>query len=195
MHEQFLVALRVHNPGRYEVQRLTDLLQVAAQEKRQYEITVTALEEAIASRNDRIYALELEGGQFRSAWARAEGLIEEERDDPEQLQQTIDGLYAEVSYLKEQLLSAQRRAATAEERCQQLEATLEAQIESGGMFVGDDQENPLLPGPAQPAADPLKLASARQGSGRSGLGASRTFTSVMRAGQHRSGSTQRILIC
>lgn len=46
VHEQFLAALRAHNPARYEVQRLTDLLQVAAQEKRRYEITVAALEEA-----------------------------------------------------------------------------------------------------------------------------------------------------
>ena len=61
VHEQFLVALRVHNPARYEVQQLTDLLRAAAQEKRQYQITVVALEEAIASRNDKIYALELEG--------------------------------------------------------------------------------------------------------------------------------------
>ncbi len=54
VHEQFLAALREHNPARYEVQRLTDLLQVAAQEKRQYQVTVAALEEAIASRNDKI---------------------------------------------------------------------------------------------------------------------------------------------
>ena len=73
VHEQFLVALREHNPARYEVQRLTDLLQVAAQERRQHDITVVALEEAIASRNEKIYAFELEGRELRSAWTRTRG--------------------------------------------------------------------------------------------------------------------------
>jgi transcriptional regulator with XRE-family HTH domain len=59
VHEQFLAALRGYNPARYEVQRLTDLLRAAAQEKQQFQITAAALEEAIASRNEKIYALEL----------------------------------------------------------------------------------------------------------------------------------------
>ena len=136
VHEQFLVALREHNPARYEVQRLTDLLQVAAQERRQYEITVTALEEAIASRNEKIYALELEGRQLRAAWARAEGLLEEERKHRERLEQTIDTLYTQVGYFKEQLLSAQQRAAEAEGRCGELETRLDA---AGALLRDDDQ--------------------------------------------------------
>jgi transcriptional regulator with XRE-family HTH domain len=136
VHEQFLVALRAHNPARYEVQRLTDLLQAAAQEKRQYEITVAALEEAIAGRNDTIYALELEGRQLRAAWARAEGLLEEEREHRERLQQTIDSLNTEVSYFKKQLLSAQQRATVAEEKCQELEGRLD----SAGALLPDEYQ-------------------------------------------------------
>jgi transcriptional regulator with XRE-family HTH domain len=134
VHEQFLVALRAHNPARYEVQRLTDLLQAAAQEKRQYEITVGVLEEAIASRNDKLYELELEGRQLRSAWARAEGLLEEERKHRERLQEEMDSLYTEVSHFREQLLSAQRRAAAAEERCRELES----QLDSAGALLPDE---------------------------------------------------------
>ena len=131
VHDQFLVALRVHNPARYEVQRLTDLLVATAQERQQYEITVAALEEAIASRNDKIYALKLEGRQLRSHWARVEGLLEEER---ERLQQTMDSLNAEIVYLKEQLLSTQRRAAAAEERCRELEK----QLDSAGALLQEE---------------------------------------------------------
>jgi transcriptional regulator with XRE-family HTH domain len=137
LHEQFLIALRVHNPARYEVQRLTDLLQAAVQEKRQYDITVAALEEAIASRHDKIYELELEGRQLRSAWARAEGLLEEERQQREHLQQEIDSLYAEVRRFQEQLLSAQQQTAEAEERCHELEARLDA---AGALLPDEDQE-------------------------------------------------------
>lgn len=136
VHEQFLVALREHNPARYEVQRLTDLLQVAAQERRQYEITVAALEEAIASRNEKIYALELEGRQLRSAWIRTEGLLEEERQHRKRLEQTIDSLYAQVSYFKEQLLSAQQRATEAEGRCWELEARLDV---AGALLQDEDR--------------------------------------------------------
>lgn len=139
VHEQFLAALRAHNPARYEVQRLTDLLQAAAQEKRQYEMTVAALKEAIASRNEKIYALELETRQLRSAWARAEGLLDGER---ERLRQTIDSLSVQVSYLKEQLHSAQRRAARAEERCRELEARLDA---AGALLQEEDQETAAPP--------------------------------------------------
>jgi transcriptional regulator with XRE-family HTH domain len=162
VHEQFLVALRVHNPARYEVQRLTDLLQAAAQQKRQYEITVAALEEAIASRNDKIYALELESRQLRTAWARAERLLEEEREHREHLQHTIDNLYTEVGYFKEQLLSAQRRAAAAEERCQQLEARLD----SAGALLEDEEQRTapkVTTGPPEapetPALQPRDLTS------------------------------------
>lgn len=136
VHEQFLVALREHNPARYEVQRLTDLLEVAAQERRQHEITVIALEQAIATRNDEIYALELEGRQLRAAWARAEGLLEEERKHRKRLEQTIDTLYTQVSQFKEQLLSAQQRAAEAEGRCRELETRLDA---AGALLQDDDQ--------------------------------------------------------
>lgn len=150
VHRQFLVALREHNPARYEIQRLTDQLQVAAEEKRQYEITVTALEEAIASRNERIYALEREGRQLRSAWARTEALLDEERNHRERLQQTIEDLYSEVSYFKEQLLSAQQRATQAEDRCRELEARLD---EAGALLPDDNQStgsrlNELGPGSA-----------------------------------------------
>jgi transcriptional regulator with XRE-family HTH domain len=155
VHEQFLAALREHNPARYEVQRLTDLLQAAAHEKRQYQLTVTALEEAIASRNDKIYALELEGRQLRSAWARAEGLLEEERKQRVHLQETIEGLYAQVSHFKEQLLSAQRQAAEAENRCRELEARLD----TAGAGLHDEDQQTAAPqvtgspieGPAAPA--------------------------------------------
>jgi transcriptional regulator with XRE-family HTH domain len=137
VHEQFLAALRAHNPARYEVQRLTDLLQAAAQEKRQFRITVAALEEAIASRNDKIYALELEGRQLRPAGARAEGLLEDERKQRMRLQQTVDALYAQVGYFKEQLVSAQRRAAEAEDRCRELEARLD---EAGALLPNEDPQ-------------------------------------------------------
>jgi transcriptional regulator with XRE-family HTH domain len=158
VHEQFLAALREHNPARYEVQRLTDLLQAAAHEKRQYQLTVTALEEAIASRNDKIYALELEGRQLRSAWARAEGLLEEERKQRVHLQETIDSLYAQVSHFKEQLLSAQRQAAEAENRCRELEARLD----TAGARLHDEDTQTAAPqvtdgpvkGPAAPAPQP-----------------------------------------
>jgi transcriptional regulator with XRE-family HTH domain len=136
VHEQFLVALQVHNPARYEVQRLTDLLQVAAREKRQYEITVAVLEEAIASRNDKIYELELEGRQLRSSWARTERLLEEEKKHREHLQQAMDSLYTEVSVLSSRLVSAQRRAASAEERCRELEARLDS---AGALLPDGDQ--------------------------------------------------------
>jgi len=141
VHEQFLVALQVHNPARYEVQRLTDLLQVAAREKRQYEITVAALEEAIASRNDKIYELELEGRQLRSSWARTERLLEEEKKHRERLQQAMDSLYTEVSVLNSRLVSAQRRAASAEERCRELEARLD----SAGALLADGDQGTAAP--------------------------------------------------
>lgn len=137
VHEQFLAALREHNPARYEVQRLTDLLQAAAREKRQYEITAAALEEAIASRNEKIYTLELEGRQLRSGWAGSEGLLEEERRRRVHLQETLEGLYKQVSYLKEQLRAAQRRAADAEGRCRDLEGQLDA---AGALLPDEDQQ-------------------------------------------------------
>jgi transcriptional regulator with XRE-family HTH domain len=136
VHEQFLAALRERNPARYEVQRLTDLLQVAAQEKRQHEVTMSALEEAIASRNDKIYALELEGRQLQAAWVRNEQLLEEERRQRVQLQETLGGLYTQVSYLKDQLNLAQRRAAGAEDRCRELEGRLDA---AGALLPDEDQ--------------------------------------------------------
>jgi transcriptional regulator with XRE-family HTH domain len=144
VHEQFLVALREHNPSRYEIQRLTDLLQVAAQEKQQHELTVTALREAIASRNDKIYALELETRQLRSGWARVEGLLEEERRQRERLQETIDSLYLEVIHLKEQLISAQQRAVEAEDRCLELEVQLDA---AGARLQEETELLQLAPGP------------------------------------------------
>ena len=140
VHEQFLAALREHNPARYEVQRLTDLLQAAAHEKRQYQLTVTALEEAIASRNDRIYALELEGRQLRSAWARAEGLLEEERKQRVHLQETIGSLYAQVSHFKEQLLSAQRQAAR-----RRTLPELEARLDTAGARLHDEDRQTAAP--------------------------------------------------
>jgi transcriptional regulator with XRE-family HTH domain len=126
VHEQFLAALREHSPARYEVQRLTDLLHVAAQEKRQHQVTVSALEEAIASRNDRIYALELESRQLQAAGGRNEQLLEDERRQRAQLQETLNDLYRQVSNIKEQLNLAQRRAAGAEDRCREVERRLEA---------------------------------------------------------------------
>jgi transcriptional regulator with XRE-family HTH domain len=145
VHEQFLIALREHNPARYEIQRLTDLLQVATRERQQYGFTVTALEEAIASRNDKIYALELESRQLRSGWASAEGLLEEERRQRERLQETIESLHLEVAYLKEQLVSAQHRAAEAEDRC----LVFEVQLDAAGARLHDGE---------QQAAEPLQLA-------------------------------------
>jgi transcriptional regulator with XRE-family HTH domain len=145
VHEQFLVALREHNPARYEVQRLTDLLEVAALERQQHRLTVTALQEAIASRNDKIYALDLETRQLRSGWASAEGLLEEERRWRERLQETINSLYLEVTYLKDQLVSAQQRAVEAEGRCLELEIRLDA---AGAFLQGEDQN----------VAEPLQLA-------------------------------------
>jgi transcriptional regulator with XRE-family HTH domain len=136
VHGQFLVALRAHDPARYEVQRLTDLLQLAAEEKQLHETTVAALEEAIASRNDRIYKLELQGRQLRSAWARAEGLLEEEKGRRERLEQVMEGLHAEVRALKAQLVSAQRRAAAAEERCRELETRLDS---AGALLLPPDE--------------------------------------------------------
>jgi ABC-type multidrug transport system ATPase subunit/ABC-type multidrug transport system permease subunit len=136
LHGQLLVALRVHQPHRYHVQRLTDLLQAAVQEKRQYDMTVTALEEAIASRKDKIYELEREGRQVRSAWARAEALLEEERQQRERLQEAIDALATEVLYLKERLTAAQRQAAEAEQRCR----GLEARLDSAGAFLPDEDQ-------------------------------------------------------
>jgi transcriptional regulator with XRE-family HTH domain len=163
VHEQFLVALRAHNPARFEVQRLSDLLQVAAQEKQQYEITVAALEEAIASRNDKIYELELEGRQLRSAWARTEGLFEEEKKHRERLQQAMDSLYTEVSTLKARLVSVQRRAAAAEERCWELEA----QLDSAGARLPDEERGTTTPGPARGAAAlPPRPQSPAPGKGR-----------------------------
>ena len=50
VNEQFLAALKVGSPSRYEVQWLTDLLEVASQEKRQREVTVAPIEEAVISR-------------------------------------------------------------------------------------------------------------------------------------------------
>lgn len=137
VHEQFLSALRQHNPARYEVQRLTDLLHAAAREKRQHEITATALEEAIASRNEKIYTLELEGRQLRAGWAGSDGLLEEERRRRVHLQETLEGLYKQVSYLKEQLLAVQRRAADAEDRCRELEGQLDA---AGARLPDEDQQ-------------------------------------------------------
>ena len=136
VHEQFLVALQVHDPARYEVQRLTALLEVAAKEKQQYEITVRALEEAIASRNDKIYDLELEGRHLRSVRGLTEGLLEQERRHRERLQEATDGLHMEVRALRAQLASAQRRAAVAEERCFELEARLD----SAGALLRDDYQ-------------------------------------------------------
>jgi transcriptional regulator with XRE-family HTH domain len=163
VHGQFLVALQAHNPARYEVQRLSDLLQVAAQEKRQYEITVAALEEAIASRNDKIYELELEGRQLRSAWARTEGLFEEEKKHRERLQQAMDSLYTEVSTLKARLVSAQRRIAAAEERCWELEA----QLDSAGARLPDEERGTTTPAPARGAAAlPPRPQSPAPGQGR-----------------------------
>ncbi len=150
VHEQFLVALRAHNPARYEVQRLTDLLQAAAQEKQQYEITVAALEDAIASRKDKIYDLELEGRQLRSAWDRTEDLLEEEKKHRERLQYAMDTLYAEVSVLRSRLMSAQRRAAAAEERCRELEARLDF----AGALLLDEEHGTSAPGAAKAAAVP-----------------------------------------
>jgi len=152
VHEQFLAALREHNPARYEVQRLTDLLQTAAEEKQQYQVTVTALEEAIASRNEKIYALELEGRRLRSAWARAESQAEEERKQRAHMQDAIEGLFAQVSYFKEQLLAAQQQAAEAEARCQDLEARLDA---AGALLQGDHQHETdgYLPTEAQVLPD------------------------------------------
>jgi transcriptional regulator with XRE-family HTH domain len=141
VHEQFLVALRVHNPARYEVQRLTDLLQDAAREKQQYEITVAALEEAIASRNDKIHALGLEGRRLRSDWARAEERLEEEKKQRERLRQTIDDLCSEVASCKEHLFSAQRRAAAAEGKCRELEARLD----SAGALLREEDQEPAAP--------------------------------------------------
>jgi transcriptional regulator with XRE-family HTH domain len=158
VHDQFLVALRAHNPARYEVQRLTDLLQAAVEEKRHYGITVAALKEAIASRNDKIYALELETRQLRSAWAGAEGLLDGER---ERLQQTIDSLSAQVSYFKKQLLRAQRRAARAEGRCRELEAGLDA---AGALLQEEDHQMAApqaatgIPGTREDGADPSAAA-------------------------------------
>jgi hypothetical protein len=167
VHERFLVALRAHNPARYEVQRLTDLLQAAAQEKRQFEITAAALEEAIASRNDKIYELELEGRQLRSDWATAEGLLEEERKQRDRLEQTIASLYAEVSHFKVQLRAAQRRAGAAEKRCRELEAMLDF---AGALLPDETQrtagteasQDSLLGSAGQSAgpADPLAQISA-----------------------------------
>ena len=144
VHEQFLTALQAHHPVRYKVQRLTDLLQVAAQEKRQYEFTVTALEEAIASRNDKIYKLEIEGRQLRSAWASTEELLEDEKKHRERLQQAMDSLYREVSVLKARLASVQRRAAEAEQRCRELEARLD----SAGAHLRDEDQGTAPPGTA-----------------------------------------------
>jgi chromosome segregation ATPase len=126
VHEQFLAALREHNPARYEVQRLTDLLQVAVQEKRQHQVTVSALQEAIASGNDKIYTLELGSRQLQAAWVRNEQLLEDERRQRAQLQETLDDLYRQVSNLKEQLSLAQRRAVGAEDHCRELERGLDA---------------------------------------------------------------------
>ena len=126
IHEQFLAALREHSPARYEVQRLTDLLHAAAQEQRQHQVTVSALEEAIASRNDKIYALELESRQLQAAGVRSEQLLEDQRRQRARLRETLDDLYRQVSNLKEQLNLAQRRAADAEDRCWELERRLDA---------------------------------------------------------------------
>jgi transcriptional regulator with XRE-family HTH domain len=134
VHEQFLAALREHNPARYEVQRLTDLLQIAAREKQQSQITVAALEEAIASRNEKIYALELEGRRIRSAWAGAESLLAEEAEQRMSLQAEIYSLRAQVRQLEQQLRSAHRRAANAEGRCRELEARLD----SAGALLDDE---------------------------------------------------------
>lgn len=159
VHEQFLAALREHSPARYEVQRLTDLLQVAAQEKRQYQLTVAALEEAIASRNDKIYALELDGRQLRSGWVRTEGLFEEERKQRVHLQETIDNLCTQVSHFKEQLLSAQRRAAEAEDRCRELEARLDT---AGALLDDEDQETAAPQLTVAPVKGPATLVPQRE---------------------------------
>jgi PAS domain S-box-containing protein len=134
VHERFLVALKAHSPVHYEVQRLTDLLQAAAQEKQQYEIIISALRDAIASKNDKLYQLELEGRRLRSSWDNSESLLEEERAHRKYLQQAIGDLCAEVAALKEQLAATQNRAAVAEERCQELEDKLD----SAGALLPDE---------------------------------------------------------
>jgi transcriptional regulator with XRE-family HTH domain len=141
MHEQFLAALRAHNPARYEVQRLTDLLRGAALERQQLEITAAALEEEIARRNDKIYMLELQSRQLRSAWASTDELLRIERERRERLQQATDGLNREVRALKAQLQSAHRRAALAEKHCRDLETRLEF---AGNLLPNVDQGAAVL---------------------------------------------------
>ena len=130
MEKQFLAALKARSPSQYRVQDLSNQLRMAIEEKQQCEIEITALHEAMHSRQEEIYRLEMEQREIRAAWASAQQAAESESEKDQQhrheLQQAIEKLEQEVARLRKRLQSAQRRAKTAEHRCQRLEQELDA---------------------------------------------------------------------
>jgi len=127
---QFLAALKARNPTQYRVQDLSNRLRMAIEEKQQCEAEIAALSEAMHSRQEEIYRLEMEKREIRAAWASAQQTAEVESEKGQQhrheLQQAIEKLEQEVARLRKRLQSAQRRAKTAEQRCQRLEQELDA---------------------------------------------------------------------
>lgn len=127
---QFLAALKTRNPAQHRVQDLSNQLRMAIEEKQQCEAEIAALSEAMHSRQEEIYRLEMEKREIRAAWASAQQAAEAESEKDQQhrheLQQAIEKLEQEVTRLRKRLQSAQWRAKTAEQRCQRLEQELDA---------------------------------------------------------------------
>jgi transcriptional regulator with XRE-family HTH domain len=173
IHEQYLVALRAHNPARYQVQKLSDQLAVAMLEKQQSELTIFALQDAIVKKQEKIYALEMDKRAIQDAWAaerqESDEAIEGELSLRHRLEQTIRNLRHDVQKLNERLRSTQLRARAAEERCQQLEAQvdqqLEAQIHSADASTMDEQPTVNTPR-RRPRAPTRPRLALRRRSGR-----------------------------
>ena len=136
VEEQFLAALKARNPAQHRVQDLSNQLRMAIEEKQQCEIEITALREAMHSRQEEIYRLEMEKREIRAAWASTQQAAETESEKDQQhrdeLQAAIEKLEQEVARLRKRLQGAQRRAKNAEHRCQRLEQDLDAANATAG---------------------------------------------------------------
>ena len=136
VEEQFLAALKARNPAQHRVQDLSNRLRMAIEEKQQCEVEIVVLREAMHSRQEEIYRLEMEQREIRAAWASAQQAtdteIEKDQEHRHQLQAAIEKLEQEVARLRKRLQSAQRRAKNAEHRCQRLEQELDAASATAG---------------------------------------------------------------
>ena len=130
--EQYLAALEEHNPKRYQIQKISDQLLAAEEERRQRELVISALRETVAKQQDNIYALEMEKRAVEAAWAterqRTDEALEAEAEHKLRLEATIDDLRGQVIHLNARIRLEQVRASTAEKRCQMLEARLDSAI-------------------------------------------------------------------